>query len=217
MTRSGCRCARQPQGGLPCTESPAGVAQSAEQPSCKRQASGSNPLTGSQPKCGFTNLRSSSAHSPGFGACGGRRGKSTNRRRLTVRLPPAISAGPLQLGGFGEPPCEWPGHGAGRRALRASQSRRPRDLNRHVHAAARRGKHQPCGRRYPHRSPSEDGDRSVPPLSQEGQSRQLGSDDPAHLCSQQCSQGSDDGRQGCTATPRREQRLLPDLDRSANL
>jgi hypothetical protein len=29
-------------------ESPAGVAQSAEQPSCKRQASGSIPLTGSQ-------------------------------------------------------------------------------------------------------------------------------------------------------------------------
>ena len=27
---------------------PAGVAQSAEQPSCKRQVSGSNPLTGSQ-------------------------------------------------------------------------------------------------------------------------------------------------------------------------
>ena len=48
MTRSGCRCARQAQGGLPCTESPAGVAQSAEQPSCKRQVSGSNPLTGSQ-------------------------------------------------------------------------------------------------------------------------------------------------------------------------
>ena len=50
MTRSGCRCARQAQGGLPCTESPAGVAQSAEQPSCKRQVSGSNPLTGSQVK-----------------------------------------------------------------------------------------------------------------------------------------------------------------------
>src|SRR5580700_99938 len=33
---------------LPCTESPAGVAQLAEQPSCKRQVSGSNPLTGSQ-------------------------------------------------------------------------------------------------------------------------------------------------------------------------
>ncbi len=33
---------------LPCTESPAGVAQQAEQPSCKRQASGSIPLTGSQ-------------------------------------------------------------------------------------------------------------------------------------------------------------------------
>jgi uncharacterized protein YndB with AHSA1/START domain len=33
---------------LPCTESPAGVAQQAEQPSCKRQVSGSNPLTGSQ-------------------------------------------------------------------------------------------------------------------------------------------------------------------------
>jgi hypothetical protein len=28
-------------------ESPAGVAQLAEQPSCKRQVSGSNPLTGS--------------------------------------------------------------------------------------------------------------------------------------------------------------------------
>ena len=48
MTRSGRRCARQPLCGLPCTESPAGVAQSAEQPSCKRQVSGSNPLTGSQ-------------------------------------------------------------------------------------------------------------------------------------------------------------------------
>ncbi len=33
---------------LPCTESPAGVAQQAEQPSCKRQVSGSNPLTGSR-------------------------------------------------------------------------------------------------------------------------------------------------------------------------
>jgi hypothetical protein len=33
---------------LRCSESPAGVAQQAEQPSCKRQASGSNPLTGSQ-------------------------------------------------------------------------------------------------------------------------------------------------------------------------
>jgi hypothetical protein len=37
-----------PDGRLPCTESPAGVAQQAEQPSCKRQVSGSNPLTGSQ-------------------------------------------------------------------------------------------------------------------------------------------------------------------------
>src|SRR5215813_2717902 len=33
---------------LRCSESRAGVAQSAEQPSCKRQVSGSNPLTGSQ-------------------------------------------------------------------------------------------------------------------------------------------------------------------------
>ena len=33
---------------LRCSESPAGVAQQAEQPSCKRQVSGSNPLTGSQ-------------------------------------------------------------------------------------------------------------------------------------------------------------------------
>jgi hypothetical protein len=35
-------------GRLPCTESHAGVAQLAEQPSCKRQVSGSNPLTGSR-------------------------------------------------------------------------------------------------------------------------------------------------------------------------
>ena len=35
---------------------PAGVAQSAEQPSCKRQVSGSNPLTGSQSEGGFVNL-----------------------------------------------------------------------------------------------------------------------------------------------------------------
>jgi hypothetical protein len=40
MNRSGCRYARQPPGGLPCTESPAGVAQSAEQPSCKRATEG---------------------------------------------------------------------------------------------------------------------------------------------------------------------------------
>jgi hypothetical protein len=32
----------------------AGVAQQAEQPSCKRQASGSNPLTGSQVRKGFS-------------------------------------------------------------------------------------------------------------------------------------------------------------------
>src|SRR5580704_19044253 len=38
--------------GLPCSESPAGVAQQAEQPSCKRQVSGSNPLTGSQLRWG---------------------------------------------------------------------------------------------------------------------------------------------------------------------
>ena len=38
-------------GRLPCSESPAGVAQLAEQPSCKRQVSGSNPLTGSTPRC----------------------------------------------------------------------------------------------------------------------------------------------------------------------
>jgi hypothetical protein len=36
----------------------AGVAQLAEQPSCKRQASGSNPLTGSQVKHDFASLRS---------------------------------------------------------------------------------------------------------------------------------------------------------------
>ena len=51
-------CARQPPGGLPCTESPAGVAQLAEQPSCKRQVSGSNPLTGSQVSTACTNSRS---------------------------------------------------------------------------------------------------------------------------------------------------------------
>jgi len=45
--RSERRCARQGLGGLPCTKSPAGVAQQAEQPSCKRQVSGSIPLTGS--------------------------------------------------------------------------------------------------------------------------------------------------------------------------
>ena len=37
-------------GRLRCSESPAGVAQQAEQPSCKRQVSGSNPLTGSRSK-----------------------------------------------------------------------------------------------------------------------------------------------------------------------
>ena len=41
-------CAGQPLGGLAFTKSPAGVAQLAEQPSCKRQVSGSIPLTGSQ-------------------------------------------------------------------------------------------------------------------------------------------------------------------------
>ncbi len=34
-------------------EVPAGVAQLAEQPSCKRQVSGSIPLTGSQVRCGL--------------------------------------------------------------------------------------------------------------------------------------------------------------------
>jgi hypothetical protein len=47
--RSAWECARQGRGGLPCSESPAGVAQLAEQPSCKRQVSGSIPLTGSAP------------------------------------------------------------------------------------------------------------------------------------------------------------------------
>jgi hypothetical protein len=47
-----------PDGRLPCTESPAGVAQQAEQPSCKRQASGSNPLTGSQVKGYLSLIRS---------------------------------------------------------------------------------------------------------------------------------------------------------------
>jgi hypothetical protein len=37
--------------------SPAGVAQLAEQPSCKRQVSGSIPLTGSQVRCGFLDHR----------------------------------------------------------------------------------------------------------------------------------------------------------------
>jgi 5-methylcytosine-specific restriction endonuclease McrA len=45
-------------------ESPAGVAQLAEQPSCKRQVSGSNPLTGSQASITRANTRSS-----GYGAC----------------------------------------------------------------------------------------------------------------------------------------------------
>ena len=40
--------AHQAGGRLACTESPAGVAQLAEQPPCKRQVSGSNPLTGSR-------------------------------------------------------------------------------------------------------------------------------------------------------------------------
>jgi hypothetical protein len=39
-------------------ESPAGVAQLAEQPSCKRQVSGSNPLTGSQLSISISNMRS---------------------------------------------------------------------------------------------------------------------------------------------------------------
>ena len=41
-------------GRLPCTESHAGVAQQAEQPSCKRQVSGSNPLTGSRRSSRFS-------------------------------------------------------------------------------------------------------------------------------------------------------------------
>jgi hypothetical protein len=48
LRRSELIYARQALGGLPCTESPAGVAQLAERPSCKRQVSGSNPLTGSR-------------------------------------------------------------------------------------------------------------------------------------------------------------------------
>ena len=36
---------------------PAGVAQSAEQPSCKRQASGSNPLTGSRSQADYLRRR----------------------------------------------------------------------------------------------------------------------------------------------------------------
>jgi hypothetical protein len=44
-------------------ESPAGVAQLAEQPSCKRQASGSIPLTGSQISEGVQPSRSSSVES----------------------------------------------------------------------------------------------------------------------------------------------------------
>src|SRR5271165_4801947 len=44
--------------GLPCSESPAGVAQLAEQPSCKRQVSSSNPLTGSQFRGCFSLIRS---------------------------------------------------------------------------------------------------------------------------------------------------------------
>ncbi len=41
-------CAGRRADRLPCSGPPAGVAQLAEQPSCKRQVSGSNPLTGSQ-------------------------------------------------------------------------------------------------------------------------------------------------------------------------
>ena len=41
-------CAGRREDRLACSESPAGVAQLAEQPSCKRQVSGSNPLTGSR-------------------------------------------------------------------------------------------------------------------------------------------------------------------------
>ena len=39
---------------LPCSGTPAGVAQLAEQPSCKRQVSGSNPLTGSKRSSRFS-------------------------------------------------------------------------------------------------------------------------------------------------------------------
>ena len=54
------RWAGRPCSGLPCSEPYAGVAQLAEQPSCKRQVSGSNPLTGSQaqPSISRSNLRS---------------------------------------------------------------------------------------------------------------------------------------------------------------
>jgi hypothetical protein len=65
MARSECGCAHQPLVGLPCTESLAGVAQSAEQPSCKRQVSGSNPLTGSQVPSG----PGSSVYGPGRPEC----------------------------------------------------------------------------------------------------------------------------------------------------
>ncbi len=57
--RSELKCARHGLAGLPCSESPAGVAQQAEQPSCKRQVSGSIPLTGST-----TSSRASEALSP---------------------------------------------------------------------------------------------------------------------------------------------------------
>jgi hypothetical protein len=45
--------ARQAPGSATMHQVPAGVAQQAEQPSCKRQVSGSTPLTGSQPMYRF--------------------------------------------------------------------------------------------------------------------------------------------------------------------
>ena len=64
-------------GRLPCSESPAGVAQLAEQPSCKRQVSGSIPLTGSPPLARDLGLRVRRFPGPPDGGVGGVHSEST--------------------------------------------------------------------------------------------------------------------------------------------
>jgi hypothetical protein len=57
VSSSGRGRARQGWRRLACRQFPAGVAQLAEQPSCKRQVSGSNPLTGSDARVAGPGMR----------------------------------------------------------------------------------------------------------------------------------------------------------------
>jgi hypothetical protein len=75
---------------------PAGVAQQAEQPSCKRQVSGSNPLTGSQVKPspsaslrGWDRPSAARSAAKGSGWPVTRRSPSRRRRSLDARYPRA--------------------------------------------------------------------------------------------------------------------------------